>query len=36
MPKIGVSQEIDIGVIPFLYGFLMMVNKLFVLAQLNN
>ena len=31
MQKIGAFQEIDFGEIQFLYGYLMMDNKLFVL-----
>jgi hypothetical protein len=36
MLKIGVSQEIDIGVIQFLCGSLMIWKKLFALVQLRN
>lgn len=36
MPKIGVSQETDIGVTLSHFGFLTMDKKLSVLDQLNN
>lgn len=36
MPKIGVSQETDSGVIPFQSGYLMTDKKLFVLDRSSN